>query len=75
MFFHCCYETLLLIHKILGKNKITEDVCLRAGEMFVQANIIILSIMRRDNGYFATNQSKVNISVLRKTLIISSIRL
>jgi hypothetical protein len=77
MFFHCCYETLLLIHKILGKNKITEDVCLRAGEMFVQANIIILSIMRRDNGYFATiaNQSKVNISVLRKTFIISSIRL
>ena len=74
MFFHCCYETLLLIHKILGKNKITEDVCLRAGEMFVQANII-LSIMRRDNGYFATNQSKVNISVLRKTFIISSIRL
>ena len=42
--------------------------------MFVQANII-LSIMRRDNGYFAINQSKVNISVLRKTFIISSIRL
>ena len=42
--------------------------------MFVQVNII-LSIMRRDNGYFATNQSKVNISVLRKTFIISSIRL
>jgi hypothetical protein len=69
-----CYETLSLIHKILGKNKITQNVCLRAGEMFVQANII-LSIMRSDNGYFATNQSKVNISVLRKTFIISSIRL
>ena len=69
-----CYETLSLIHRILGKNKITEVVCLRAGKMFVQVNII-LSIMRRDNGYFATNQSKVNISVLRKTFIISSIRL
>ena len=33
-----CYETLSLIHRILGKNKITQDVCLRAGEMFVQAN-------------------------------------
>ena len=42
------------------KNKITEDVCLNAGERFVQANII-LSIMRGDNRYFATNQSKVNI--------------
>jgi hypothetical protein len=67
-------RTLSLIHRILGKNKITEDVCFRAGEMFVQANII-LSKMRRDNGYFATNQSNVNISVLQKTFIISSIRL
>ena len=31
--------------------------------------------MRRDNGHFAANQSNVNISVLRKTFIISSIRL
>jgi hypothetical protein len=69
-----CYETLSLIHRILGKNKITEDVCLRAGEMFVQVNIF-LRIMRRHNGYFVTNQSNVNISVLRKTFIISSIRL
>ena len=67
-------RTLSLIHRILGKNKITEDVCLRAGEMFVQENII-LNKMRRDNGYFATNQSNVNISVLQKTFIISSIRL
>ena len=47
---------------------------LRAAEMFVQSNVI-LSIMRKDNGYYATNQSNVNISVLRKTFIISSIRL
>ena len=65
-------RTLSLIHRILGRNKITEDVCLRAlaGEMFVQANII-LSKMRRDNGYFSTNQSNVNISVFQKTFIIS----
>jgi hypothetical protein len=30
--------------------------------MFVQANII-LSIMEGDNGYFATNQRKVNIII------------
>jgi hypothetical protein len=44
--------------------------------MLVQVKkIATKSIMRRDNGYFATNQSNVNISVLRKTFIISSIRL
>jgi hypothetical protein len=31
--------------------------------MFVQANII-LSIMKGDNGYFATNQRKVNIIII-----------
>jgi hypothetical protein len=62
--FLCFFLRLVIVtkhhlHKMLGKNKITQNVCLRAGEMFVQANIIE-SIMRRDNGYFATSQiSKV----------------